>query len=699
MALYGSNPFKRSPILQVLIPLVIGILCHWYVPVPVWIKMTGMPIAIAGLFMFHRIPVGHRFHHAWLTGIFSFLLFFLLGSWLCRQQDIRQHPDFFGPLLSDSTRLLLVLDEAPVEKANSYKAIARVCYAVKEDRPEKTCGKILLYFSKDSAVLQLDYGSTLLIRQPLSEIKNSGNPGAFDFKRYSLFQGITHQVYLKNGAYEVLPGKQQNGFRNMLNRSANWLIALLRRYIPGRQEAGIAEALLIGYKQDLDPEIVQSYSNTGVVHIIAISGLHLGLIYWLLLLLLKPLNKSARTRWLHALLVITGLWLFSFLAGAQPSVLRSALMFSCMVAGNSMKRRSPAINTLAVSAFILLCYNPFWLWDAGFQLSYAAVLSILLFNQPVYRLFYVKNKLLDAAWKLNAATISAQLLTLPVSLYLFHQFPLFFLFSNFIAVPLSSLLLLGEIGLCIVALYPPLAIHTGQAISAGIRLMNAWIMRVEKLPFAVWEGIQLSATQAIWLTGWILMISYWLMEKSKRAFYGSCLFLLLFSTERFLSYMEARQQKAIIVYHVPRMRAIDFITGRRYWFTGDSILVQNKQARNFHLQPARMLRRVTEATQLSGLICYDHYYRFGGKSILCTDMALSFPRDQESPRPVIDLLILSGNPKLYLSRLATELDIRQVVTDGSVPAWKAALWKKDADSLHIPLHNTGEKGAFVMRLN
>lgn len=699
MAHYGSNHLKRSPILQLLTPLVIGILGHWYLHVPVWLSIAGIPLAIAGLLFFHWIPVTARFLYAWLSGIFSFLLFFLLGAWLCHQEDIRQHPDFIGHQLTDSSAYQLILDEVPVEKANSYKAIARVCYTINNDQPIKTNGKILLYFSNDSAVRQLDYGSTLLIRQPLNEIKSSGNPGAFDFKRYSLFQGITHQTYLKSGAYEVLPGKQQNGFRKLLNQTASWLIAHLRRYIPGRQESGIAEALLIGYKQDLDPEIVQSYSNTGVVHIIAISGLHLGLIYWLLLLILKPLHRSTRTRWLHALLVITGLWIFSFLAGAQPSVLRSALMFSCMVLGNSLQRRSPAINSLAVSAFMLLCYNPFWLWDAGFQLSYAAVLSILLFNKPVYNWLYIKNKLLDAAWKLNAVTISAQILTLPVSLYLFHQFPVSFLFSNFIAVPLSSLLLLGEIGLCIVAFYPPFALLTGHAISAGIRLMNAWIARVEKIPFAMWEGIQLSATQAIWLTACLLLTSYWLKEKSKKAFYASCLFLFLFSAERFHSFMEAKQQQAIIVYHVPRMQAIDFIAGRQYWFTGDSNLVQNKQIRNFHLQPTRILKRVTEVSQLNGLLYYDCYYRFSGKSILCTDTVLSFPFNPATPRPVIDLLVLSGNPKIYLNRLAGELDIRQVVTDGSVPAWKAALWKKDADSLHIPFYNTGDKGAFVMRLN
>lgn len=699
MALHGSNPLKRSPILQVLAPLVLGILSNANFPIPGQLLIACMAVAFTGLVIFHWIPVLARFRHAWLSGLFSFGLFFSLGNWLCQKQDIRQHPDFFGNTLSDSSTLLLLLEEKPIEKSNSYKAIARVCYMIADHEPVKTSGKTLLYFSKDTVVQRLDYGSLLLIRQKVNAIKSSGNPGAFDFKRYCLFQGITHQVYLPDGAYELLPGKQQQAFRKLLNISADWLLALIRQYIPGTQEKGIAEALLIGYKQDLDPEIVQSYSNTGVVHIIAISGLHLGLIYWLLLMLLKPLNRSIATRWLYVSLVITGLWLFSFLAGAQPSVLRSALMFSCLVLGNSLRRHSPAINSLAVSAFILLCYNPYWLWDAGFQLSYAAVLSILLFNRPVYNWIYCKNKLLDAAWKLNAVTISAQLLTLPVSLYLFHQFPLSFLFSNFIAVPLSSALLLGEIGLCVLAIYPPLATITGQAISAGIRLMNGWIARVEQLPLSVWEGIQLSATQAIWLTGLLLAAGYWLMERSKKAFYLSLFFLLLFSIERFVSFREAESQQQLIVYQVPRMPAIDFISGRHFWFTGDSNLLKSKQLRNFHLKPTRILRRVTEDPCLKGLLYYGPYYRFCGKNILCLDTALSFPQHTESARPVIDLLVLSGNPKIYLDRLAEELDIRQVVTDGSVPAWKAALWKKDADSLQIPLHNTGEKGAFVMRLN
>ena len=213
----------------------------------------------------------------------------------------------------------------------------------------------------------------------------------------------------------MLSGKNTKPLQLWLISSSKKLVQLLRKYIPGEKEKGLAEALLIGYKNDLDKELVQSYSNTGVVHIIAISGLHLGIIYWLLELLFQPLLKKRKTKWLRPLLIISGLWTFSLLAGAQPSVLRSALMFSMIVIGESLGRKNTAFNSLACSALILLLINPYWLWDLGFQLSYAAVASILIFMRPVYNLLYFPNKLIDFIWKMNAVTLAAQILTISIA--------------------------------------------------------------------------------------------------------------------------------------------------------------------------------------------------------------------------------------------------------------------------------------------
>jgi competence protein ComEC len=293
-------------------------------------------------------------------------------------------------------------------------------------------------------------------------------------------------------------------------------LQILKQYIHGDKERGLAQALLIGYKNDLDQSLVQAYTNTGVVHIIAISGLHLGLIYWLLSLLTKPLKRKKQFKWIAPVFIIAGLWLFALLAGAQASILRSAVMFTCIVLGQALGRTNNSIyNTLAVSALLLLCINPFWLWDVGFQLSYAAVLSIVVFMRPIYNWLYFKNKAIDFLWKLNAVTLAAQILTVPLSIYHFHQFPNYFLITNFIAVPLSSLILLGEIFLCTVAFIPALANITGKVLTWLISIMNGWIEKINSISYSIWDSLHISLTQMVLLLVCIAGFSFWLLEKSK----------------------------------------------------------------------------------------------------------------------------------------------------------------------------------------
>ena len=592
--------------------------------------------------------------------------------------------------------MIAVLDEMPVEKTKSFKANARLTHLVSGDSLLPVKGNIIIYFKKDTA-LQLTYGSQLIFSKDLQEIKNSGNPGGFDYKRYSLFQGITHQVYLKPGEYELIPGTQKNEFRQFLYNTREKILDILRLYIKGNKEQGLAEALLIGYKNDLEQSLVQSYTNTGVVHIIAISGLHLGLIYWLLTLLMKPLEKRKKIKWLRPVLIIAGLWLFSLLAGAQPSILRSALMFTCIVMGDSLSRKTSIYNTMAFSAFLLLCINPFWLWDVGFQLSYAAVLSIIIFMRPVYNWFYFSNKIIDFTWKLNAVTIAAQVLTVPIGIYHFHQFPNLFLLTNFVAVPLSSIILLGEILLCAIAFIPAVASVLGNVLSWLIRMMNSYIERIESIRYSLWDGLQISLLQAALLLLFTAGISYWLMERSKRGLLAGSIAMLLFLAMRTASFIDSNQQQKIVVYNVPQKRAIDFINGRHYYFEGDSDLLADDFARNFHLKPSRILYRISEASELNGLTLWENYACYRNKNILLIDTTRKY--EPAEKKPAVDLLVISKNPRLYIKNIAASLDIKQVVFDGSVPSWKSKYWKKDCDSLQIPWHDVTTQGAFVMNLN
>lgn len=256
---------------------------------------------------------------------------------LTYQKDIRNHKDWVGNHYQSGDAVVVTLNEQLIEKTKSFKANATVEYLIHNGMQTSSNGSILIYFKKDSLPPFLQYGSQIVFNKPLQEIKNANNPGGFDYKRYALFQGITHQVFLKENEYEIIKsGQNQNQFKSFIFSSPEKILVNLSKIFMEIKERGLAQALLIGYKNDLDQSLVQAYTNTGVVHIIAISGLHLGLIYWLLSLLTKPLKREKQFKWIAPVFIITGLWLFALLAGAQASILRSAVMFTCIVLGQAL---------------------------------------------------------------------------------------------------------------------------------------------------------------------------------------------------------------------------------------------------------------------------------------------------------------------------------------------------------------------------
>ncbi len=696
MVKYGSNFWKKTPFLKLLLSMMVGIVVQWHFQLQIKLLTILFSISIISLLSFFIIPFFNRFRLAVVNGVFTSLLFFSFGALLAWQKDIRNNKEWLGNFYQPNSGLVVTIDEPPIEKTKSVKANATVQYLLQNDSTIPVKGKIIIYFKKDS-VLNLQYGTQLVFKKPLQEIKNSGNPGGFDYKRFCLFKEITHQVYLKPEEFEILRGEKVSQFRSFIYNIREKVLNILRTNILSKKELGLAEALLIGYKDDLEQSLVQSYTNTGVVHIIAISGLHLGLIYWLLSMLFKPLQKRKKTRWLRPVLIISGLWLFSLMAGAQPSILRSALMFTCIVVGDSLARKPSIFNTMAVSAFILLCINPYFLWDVGFQLSYAAVLSIIIFMRPVYNWFYIKNKLLDFIWKLNAVTIAAQVLTVPLGIYHFHQFPNLFLLTNFLAVPLSSAILLGEIFLCVISFIPAAALLFGKLLTWLIWIMNTYIEKIETIKFSLWDGLQITILQTVLLLAFAIAITYWLLERSGKSLKLGLVALFGFVTLRSIAFINSNNQQKIIVYNVPQKTAIDFIDGRNYHFVGDSDLLADDFARNFHLKPSRILYRISDVPTLNQFAMDENYISYKGKNILLMNETIHFSPLETIPE--IDLLIISKNPKLYMNTLAKSVKIKQVVFDGSVPAWKTHYWKKDCDSLKIPWHDVTTSGAFVMRVN
>lgn len=520
--------WKEAPFIRVFVPFVTGIVVQHYSDNAALVSWILFAISGTGIATFSLMPLQRQFLHFAIQGVFVHLFLFAVGGIVAAIKNPFRQKELIDYFKTDSSAIVAAIDEPPVEKKASWKSVARIRSITNGARSIFPASNVIIYFRKDGTIPPRQYGDLVVFAKRLENTRNRDPPARFDYVRYCALKNIHYQVFLSRQEYRLLAGNERSPVTDFILRVRDWVVAVIKQNVGGKQEAGLALALLIGYKDDLDRNLLQAYSNTGVVHVIAISGLHLGLIYALLTLACRPFQRSKGGKYGSAAVSVCGLWLFTLLAGAAPSVLRSAVMFTAIVVGNCISKKTPLINNLAASAFILLCVDPYWLWDLGFILSYTALLSIAIFNKPVYQLFVAKNKIVDAVWKLNAVTLSAQILTMPVIIYNFGQFPNLFLLTNFIAVPLSSVVLMGEIALCCVSHFEQVAYMVGEVLSAMIRLMDNAIVFIDRFHFSTTRGLEISFIQVVLLYVFIACMSYWLLPGKKHGLYAALLTAIVF---------------------------------------------------------------------------------------------------------------------------------------------------------------------------
>ncbi|MEJ0029306.1 MAG: ComEC/Rec2 family competence protein [Bacteroidota bacterium] len=318
----------------------------------------------------------------------------------------------------------------------------------------------------------------------------------------------------------------------------------------------------------MDSDLLQAYASTGAMHVLAVSGLHVSIIYWIILLLGKPIEKLKSGKAILAAMSVVLLWIYAFVTGWSPSVLRAVMMFTFVAMARPWKQSTNIYNTMAASAFCLLLYDPFFLMSVGFQLSYIAVFGIVFIHPHLYVLWEPKRRLWDEIWKVTSVSIAAQVATVPISLYYFHQFPNYFLIANLLVIPASFVVLVAGLAVLPAAFVPVIASVVGFGLQWVIYIMNGIIMIIGSFPFAVIRNIYIDGLQSLLLAGITLSVLLCLLLKNVRWLWIALVISIGFSVVDWI-HLDVIRKNHITVYNINNKTAIDLISNGHLYSYGD----------------------------------------------------------------------------------------------------------------------------------
>jgi len=611
--------------------------------------------------------------------------------------DSRHRPDWFGHSINSFDVLELQVVEAPVPTAKSFRMEAEVQGVIQQNKRQSVCGRLIMYLEKKNEHPPIRMGDKIYIQKAPKPLSGNGNPGAFNYARYAAFKQLYHSVYIKPGEYMADSSSRGKGIRYYIHEMRESIIEKLKRHFSNDPRIlGVSEALLLGYKQDLDKELLQDYSRAGVVHIIAISGLHLGILYVIAGWILSRLPFIKRKPFVQAILIAAFLWTFTLLTGAGASVLRSAVMFSTILLGKTLSRRSGIEQSLIASACILLAANPFLLWDAGFQLSYLAVAGIVWLQKPIERICYLPTIWLRKIWELSSVTLAATIGTLPACLYLFHQFPNYFFIANLLAVPMSTIILVMEIILLPFSEIPIFSNTIAWMIQKLILGMNLFIEWLNQWPYAVWEQIYADLPTSLSLLMIIGFATACIHEPRKHYLFGCLVSCLLFTSFHSIADIRHKAQKYIILYQAKKQFAADIIDG--YTFYPVRYQTGDFQAEKDAFMSTRTSLQARQPIPSHPLIKQaGNVWKIGDRPMMILDADM--PDSNRIPLMTGAIVILHGNPTVDMQKIKNTLQPSIIIFDPSNSLWKIAQWKKSCKGLTLPCFSIPDQGAFICEWN
>lgn len=666
----------KFPLLTITISFAIGIIAEYYLQ---WSFLTLVILLFSflGIFSFLFWKSKKALLQNSLFGIATYLLAFTLGMmsfYIHSDLNSKHHYTKKSFEESNSIRAIVTTTLKPNEKYYKY------LISLSHFNDSVASGKLLLYVPK-SNIETLHCGDEIWLNNTVYPIPKAFNPYQFDYSKYLEKQNVFHQIYTQENQIKIVKRHKTTDYyienlRNNLSKSFE-----IHHFEP--KTKAIIDALILGQRLELDKETIADYSNAGVIHILAISGLHISIIYFFIVFLLKPLKRVRFGAEIQLLIVLAILWLFALLTGLPASVTRAVTLFSFISIGNYFNQPKAIYNALAISAFLILLVKPNAVFDIGFQLSYVAVLSIVLF-QPFYKKFYFsENKVAVYFMDTILVSLAAQIGVLPLSLYYFNQLPLLFLLANLVIIPLSSLVLIvGIVILPLNFILPSVAVFLGKILEFSIQFMNEYIHWIAQFKSGIITNISFSGWLTFSMYLVIVTFIYWMYHTKVKNIKYILVTVLLFQ----LSYISVKWNEN----------------------QGSELVVFNEKSTLIGIKNQNSVIAFSDIPENHN-VTLNHYTRGTFSDSLCIfpmQNAISFPNKRilvvdsmgiykTSIRP--EIIVLTQNPKINLSRLIQDIKPEEIIADKSNYKNTVKRWEITCRKEKIPFHAIAEKGFYRLK--
>lgn len=670
------------PLVKITLAFILGIIASYYLHFSIsiiafWVSVSF--IAFCGAFFWN---LKHN-KKSILFGNNCYVLSFFIGALtlLCHTQSLQKSNYTHCKIAFKNPEFITLILREKL-KSNDYSD--RYIGLVKTISGKAYSGKIIVNVQKDSIQNPLIVGNSIKIQTILKQNKPSKNPNQFDYSKYLADKQIYAQIYCQKKEISVSKTVQKDIWYYCAKLHSR-IISNLEKSKFNTAEMNVALALILGQQQEISQDIIQDYQYSGATHILSVSGLHVGFIMLFITFILRPIPNTRKGSFLKLASILISLTGFAIISGLSPSVLRSVVMFSFVAIGSHLRRNGNIYHTLLVSILLILLFEPYFLFDVGFQLSYIALFFILWLHPILKNIYKPKHKIIIYIWEALTVSFAAQIGTLPLCLYYFHQFPGLFFVTNIIILPVLSFIMIAGIVVMIIAIFTSPPLFMIMIFEKSIYLLNFMIHAVASVDSFVIRDISFNLYHLWAFSFFIICTVVWIKKPSFNKLTLVLVSIISIQLAFIFTKAETETEEELIVYNEKNNTLISERLGRNIVLYSRDTIDKNMNKRNINSY------LVGNSITLSKIKEIKNVLYFKNTKILIIDSTKAY---SEKIQP--DILIITQTSRINLDRLLLHIHPKIVIADGSNSNSIQKYWRNSCLKKNIPFHSTKEKGYYQL---